>query len=327
MNDQADCGHVLALSGGVGGAKLAAGLAAILPPDRLTIAVNTGDDFEHLGLTVCPDIDSVVYALAGLNDTVRGWGVVDESWRAMEMLGRLGEAQWFNLGDRDLAMHIARSWRLRAGESLSAVTARLAGELGIAHRVVPMTEAAVRTQVDTADGVLDFQRYFVAEQCRPVASAVRFAGLPAVPSAGLAQALARDDLAAVIICPSNPYLSVDPILALDGVRAALADSRVPVIAVSPLVGGKAIKGPLAKLLSELGKLCDNRAIADHYAGLISHFVIDDCDASDVEGLRRPGLSVTVTGTVMREASDRERLAREVLGAVGVAVDRTHGTTG
>jgi LPPG:FO 2-phospho-L-lactate transferase len=314
-------GHVLALSGGVGGAKLAAGLAAVLPPERLTIAVNTGDDFEHLGLTVCPDIDSVVYALAGLNDTARGWGVVDESWRTMEMLGRLGEAQWFNLGDRDLAMHIARSWRLRAGESLSQVTARLTAALGIAARVVPMSDAPVRTQVETKDGWLDFQRYFVAEQCRPVARAIRFAGVPgAAPSPALAEALARKDLAAVILCPSNPFLSVDPILSLDGVRDTLAAIDVPFVAVSPLVGGKALKGPLGKLLTELGKSGDNQAIATHYAGLLDHLIINESDAADAQGLRAMGISATITPTVMYAAADRERLARVALSAAGIEMD-------
>lgn len=310
-------GHILAISGGVGGAKLAAGLAAVLLPERLTIAVNTGDDFDHLGLTICPDIDSVIYAMAGLNDTQRGWGVVDESWRTMEMLGRVGEETWFNLGDRDMAMHLARSWRLRAGESLSAVTARLAGALGIAHAVVPMSDAPVRTQVETEAGWLDFQRYFVAEQCRPVVRAIRFAGSGAPPSPGLAEALARPDLAAVVICPSNPFLSVDPILAVDGVREAWNGLNVPKIAVSPLVGGRAVKGPLSKLLAELGTGEDNLAIARHYGAAVNHFVIDRTDAKDAEGLRGLGLSITIANTLMRDANDRERLAREVLAAAGL----------
>ncbi len=315
MSAPADGGHVLALSGGVGGAKLAAGLAAVLPPGRLTIAVNTGDDFEHLGLTICPDIDSVVYALAGLNDTVRGWGIIDESWRTMERLGALGEATWFNLGDRDMAMHLARSWRLRAGESLSDVTARLTRELGIAARVVPMSDDPVRTQVETAQGWLDFQHYFVREQCRPAASAIRFAGTPgAAPSPGFAEALSRDDLAAVILCPSNPFLSVDPILAVDGVREALTARDVPFVAVSPLVGGKALKGPLGKLLGELGRENSNRAIAAHYPGLLDHLIIDHADAADAEGLRAMGICATVTGTVMYGAAERERLARVALSA-------------
>jgi LPPG:FO 2-phospho-L-lactate transferase len=310
-------GHVLALSGGVGGAKLAAGLATVLPRERLTIVVNTGDDFEHLGLTICPDIDSVVYALAGLNDTQRGWGVIDESWRTMEMLGRLGEAQWFNLGDRDMAMHLGRSWRLRAGESLSEVTARLTLALGITHTIAPMSDAPLRTQVETADGWLDFQRYFVAEQCAPVVTAIRFAGAGAPPSAALAEALARDDLAAVVICPSNPFLSVDPILAVAGVRDALAALDVPIIAVSPLVSGKSVKGPLSKLLAELGSGSDNLAIARHYGALVDRFVIDRSDATDAEGLRAMGLCVTVTETLMREPANRTRLAETVLAAAGL----------
>lgn len=311
-------GHVLALSGGVGGAKLAAGLAAALPPERLTIAVNTGDDFEHLGLTICPDIDSVVYAMAGINDRQRGWGMIDESWCMMAQLRALGEADWFNLGDRDLAMHIARSWRLRVGESLSEVTARLAGELGIAHRVAPMSDAPVRTQVETEAGWLDFQHYFVREQCRPVVKAIRFGGTPgAAPSPVLAEALARPDLAAVVFCPSNPFLSVDPILALDGMRDLLASLTVPRIAVSPLIGGKALKGPLSKLLSELGLAGSNRAIAEHYGPLVSHLVIDRADGEEAEALHRHDLQVTVTETLMKCSEDQARLARDVLRAAGV----------
>lgn len=317
--------HVLALSGGVGGAKLAAGLARVLAPEDLTIVVNTGDDFEHLGLTICPDIDSVTYAMAGLNDTERGWGMVGESWQAMASLRALGEADWFNLGDRDLGMHLARSWRLRAGEPLSQVTTRLIGQLGIAHAIVPMSDAPVRTQVVTDDGVLDFQQYFVREQCRPVARAIRFEGVPgAPPSPAFAAALAHAELGAVIVCPSNPYLSVDPILAVDGVRTALQTLRVPVIVVSPLVGGKALKGPLGKLLGELGAEGGNLAIARHYKGLATHLVIDEADSADAEGLRALGVSVTISATVMCDADDRERLARVALSAARIELD-DHGT--
>lgn len=310
--------HVLALSGGVGGAKLAAGLAAMLAPGDLTIVVNTADDFEHLGLTICPDIDSVTYALAGLNDTVRGWGVKDETWQAMAMLRGLGEADWFNLGDRDMGMHIARSWRLREGETLSQVTARLTRNLGIVHAIVPMSDASVRTQVGTADGWLDFQRYFVAEQCRPVATGVRFEGAQdAAPSPAFRAALDREDLAAIVVCPSNPYLSVDPILAVPGVRDALAARRVPLVAVSPLVGGTSLKGPLAKLLGELGRPVSNASIADHYGDLLDHLVIDEADGADAGDLRARGLCVTVTGTVMCDAEVRERLARVALCAARI----------
>jgi LPPG:FO 2-phospho-L-lactate transferase len=309
--------HILALSGGVGGAKLAAGLAAVLPPERLTIAVNTGDDFEHLGLTICPDIDSVVYALAGLNDTTRGWGVADETWQAMAMLGKLGGPDWFNLGDRDLGMHLARSARLRAGESLSEATAALTAALGIAHKVVPMSDAPVRTQVVTAQGWLDFQHWFVREQCRPEVRGIRFAGLPAAPAPGLANALARPDLAAIVICPSNPFVSVDPILALDGVRETITNRKIPVVAVSPLVGGQAIKGPLAKMLAERGIACNNLSIADHYSGLVDHWLIDLADGAEAPEMRVRDVAVTVTATVMRSAEDREGLAREALSAAGL----------
>jgi LPPG:FO 2-phospho-L-lactate transferase len=308
--------HILALSGGVGGAKLAAGLAAVLPPEQLTIAVNTGDDFEHLGLTICPDIDSVVYALAGLNDTQRGWGVADETWQAMAMLRALGAPDWFNLGDRDLGMHLARSARLRAGESLSEATEALTRALGIAHNIVPMSDAPVRTQVETDAGWLDFQHWFVREQCQPAVRGIRFAGLPAAPAPGLAEALARPDLTAIIICPSNPFVSVDPILALDGVRQALETRRVPLVAISPLVGGQAIKGPLAKMLAERGQGCNNQAIAVHYSGLVDHWLIDTADAGDAQQLGASGVAVRVTATVMRTAEDRKGLAREALSAAG-----------
>ena len=311
-------GHILALSGGVGGAKLAAGLAAVLPPERLTIAVNTGDDFEHLGLTICPDIDSVVYAMAGLNDRERGWGVAGETWQAMAMLRALGEADWFNLGDRDLGMHIARSWRLRAGESLSEVTTRLTQALGIAHKVVPMSDDPVRTQVQTQTGWCDFQQWFVGDQCGPAVSAIRFAGTPgAGASPGLAAALARPDLAAIVICPSNPFLSVDPILAIEGVREAISRRTVPCIGVSPLIGGMALKGPLSKMLNELGIAPSNHSIAAHYGALIDHLVIDRSDGDEASTLQDGGLAATVTETLMKTADDQARLARDVLAAVGV----------
>lgn len=314
--------HILALSGGVGGAKLAAGLAQVTAPKDLTLVVNTGDDFEHLGLTICPDIDSVVYAIAGLNDTQRGWGVENETWQAMTMLRALGEEAWFNLGDRDLGMHIARSWRLRAGETLSQVTAKLTRELGIAHAVHPMSDDAVRTQVMTLAGWTDFQRWFVGDQCVATVSDVRFDGAAdARSSPGLAKALDRDDLAAIVICPSNPFLSVDPILSLAGVGGALTARQVPVIAVSPIVGGTSVKGPLAKMLTDWGQIVSNEAIArhyrDHWGDLLDHLLIDEADEADVPGLQARGLKVTVTKTMMRDAADRERLAKEVLAIAGI----------
>jgi LPPG:FO 2-phospho-L-lactate transferase len=309
--------HILALCGGVGGAKLAAGLAAVLPPEQLTIVVNTGDDFEHVGLAISPDIDTVVYTLSGLSDQVRGWGVADESWQAMAQLGALGEAQWFMLGDRDLAMHLARSHRLREGETLSQITASLAGRLGIGPAIVPMSDDPVRTKVVTPEGELDFQRYFVAEQCRPVARSIRFDGVEqARPSPGFVAALARDDLAAVIVCPSNPYLSVDPLLALPGVREKIAGLSVPRIAVSPIVAGQAIKGPTAKLMAELGVDVDVTAIARHYRGVIDQLLIDDADRGSVAQIEALGMTAVVAPSIMRSHADRVALAEATLAAVG-----------
>lgn len=309
-------GHVLALCGGVGGAKLAAGLASVLPPEQLTIVVNTGDDFEHLGLLISPDIDTVLYTLSGLNDEQRGWGLANESWGALDMLARLGEPNWFQLGDRDLATHISRTHRLRAGESLSAVTAALARALGITPAIVPMSDNKVLTEIETADGrVLPFQTYFVAEQCKPVARAIRYQGASAAkPSPGFNEALARSDLGCVIVCPSNPYLSIDPLLALPGVRDRLAALRVPRVAVSPIVAGKALKGPLGKLMSELGAGAEVAAIARHYRGLIDCLVIDEADAAEAAKVESENVRAAIAPSIMRSHADRAALARATLNA-------------
>jgi LPPG:FO 2-phospho-L-lactate transferase len=316
-------GHVLALCGGVGGAKLAFGLAQILGPDHLTLVVNTGDDFEHLGLHVSPDIDTVAYTLAGLSDRERGWGLAGETWQFMDQLKRLGGEGWFNLGDRDLAMHVERTRRLAAGQSLSQVTAALTAALGIRHPVVPMSDDPVRTIVQTRDGELAFQRYFVGEQCGPVATGVRFDGAAAARlSAGFRAALDRPDLAAVIVCPSNPYLSIDPILAVPGVRAALASTSAPVVAVSPIVGGRALKGPAAKLMTELGATPGLTAVVDHYRGLLGGLVADEADRDEAEALAVLGLPTLTTGAVMVTDEDRVRLARETLAfAQGLVTQR------
>jgi len=306
-------GHVIALCGGVGGAKLAFGLTRILPPEDLTILVNTGDDFEHLGLHVSPDIDTVAYTLSGLSDRERGWGLAGETWNFMAALKRLGGEAWFNLGDHDLAMHVERTRGLAAGESLSHVTTALTAALGIRHPVIPMSDQPVRTIIQTADGELGFQRYFVGEQCRPVATGVRFEGAASArPSAGFQTALARRDLAAVIVCPSNPYLSIDPILATPGVRKALADLATPIVAVSPIIGGQALKGPAAKLMAELGVTPGVLAVARHYGGLLDGLVIDTADRDDAAALRAFSLEPLVTDSVMHTDDDRVRLARETL---------------
>jgi LPPG:FO 2-phospho-L-lactate transferase len=289
--------NILALAGGVGGAKLAFGLAGVLSAKRLTVAVNTADDFEHLGLTICPDLDTVMYTLAGVANPETGWGRRDESWTVMETLGRLGGATWFRLGDKDLATHIERTRRMRAGESLSAIT-------------VPMSDNPVRTMVMTDQGELAFQDWFVRLRCGPAVKSVRFAGAEtAKPHPAL---LDMTGLRGLIVCPSNPFVSVAPILALPGVRAVLEKARIPRVAVTPIVGGQAIKGPAAKMLAELGHDVSALGVARYYRGLIDGFVLDTTDAGLAPSIEALGLRVHVTDTVMRDDADKRRLATATL---------------
>lgn len=302
---------VLAISGGVGGAKLASGLAAVLGAQELLIVANTGDDFEHLGLSICPDIDTLVYTLSGRADPQRGWGLAGESWNCLQALAELGGPGWFRLGDRDLAMHLQRSALLRAGRSLSELTAELAGALGVRHAIVPMSDAPVRTQVETDRGTFAFQEYFVRERCEPRVLAVRYAGAAKAEPAPALRAWVGEQRPLVVLCPSNPYLSIDPILAVNGMRALL--EPLPVVAVSPIVAGKAIKGPAAKMMDELGVPVSALEVARHYQGLARAFVIDREDTAQVEAIAALGMRVLVTDTVMRNDADRRRLAQELLG--------------
>jgi len=302
--------RVVALSGGIGGAKLALGLYRVLPADTLTVVVNTGDDFEHLGLTVCADLDTTLYTLSGLANTELGWGRRDETWTFMQVLESLGGESWFRLGDGDLALHVERTRRLKSGEPLSEIVADIAQRLGISAQVVPMSDAPVRTRVATAAGELAFQDYFVRRRCEPRVTAIRFEGAAAArPCTRALTALASDALESIVICPSNPYLSVDPILAVPGYREALQAARVPVIAVTPLVGGAAIKGPTAKIMAELGVPRSALAVAHHYQGLIDGFVLDERDAALAAQFDLP---VHIADTLMQSLADRERVAREVL---------------
>ncbi|MBL8096552.1 MAG: 2-phospho-L-lactate transferase [Anaerolineales bacterium] len=304
---------VVALAGGVGGAKLAHGLALVLPPERLTIVVNTGDDFEHLGLSISPDLDTVMYGLAGVANPATGWGRADEGWRFMETVRAYGGPDWFNLGDRDLATHVLRSERLRQGASLTTVTRELCTALGIGPRVLPMSDEPVRTRVDTEVGELAFQQYFVAQRCAPRATAIRFAGAEtARPSPEVRRALAEADL--IVICPSNPFLSIDPILAVPGMRAAV--QARPVVAVSPIVGGQAIKGPAAKLLGELGHDVSALSVARYFVGLAAGFVLDTVDADLAPAVEALGLRALVTASVMRTDAERAALATAVLEVFG-----------
>ncbi|WP_431857123.1 2-phospho-L-lactate transferase [Azospirillum sp.] len=303
---------ILALSGGVGGAKLACGLYAVLPPGGLGVLVNTGDDFSHLGLSISPDLDTVMYTLAGVVNPETGWGRAGESWTFMDATAALGGDAWFRLGDKDLAVHVERTRRLRAGEPLGAVTAELCHRFGIAAEVMPMSDDAIATLVDSDAGTLAFQDYFVRRGCEPRVRGFRFQGIEAARPNPRALAWLEDpDLAAIVIGPSNPFVSVAPILAVPGLRDALAQRRVPLVAVSPIVGGQAIKGPAAKMMDELGIRPSAAWVAEQYGDLLDGLVIDETDRDLAAGIHGP--RVLVAQTVMRTATDRARLAGEVLG--------------
>jgi LPPG:FO 2-phospho-L-lactate transferase len=297
---------VVALSGGVGGAKLALGLSRVVAGDALMIVANPGDDFEHLGLTICPDLDTLTYVLAGIDDQVRGWGRAGETWRFMDELKAQGGESWFNLGDKDLELHRERTGRLAAGESLSAITADITRRLGIGARILPATDDTLRTVVETADGPLEFQRYFVRERCEPKVRGFRYDGADrARPNPAVLAALAAPELEAVVICPSNPYVSIAPLLAMPGLRRALANTPAPVVAVSSIVGGRALKGPAAKIMAELGVAPTAAAVASHYGALIDGFVLDAPES----GI---GIPTMVTNTVMTDVASKVALARAVL---------------
>jgi LPPG:FO 2-phospho-L-lactate transferase len=299
----------VALSGGIGGAKLALGLARLLG-ERLTVIVNVGDDFEHLGLAISPDVDTTLYTLAGVANPETGWGRCDETWSFLEAIGELGGETWFRLGDRDLATHVERTRRLRAGETPTAVTAHLARQLGVAARILPMADAPVRTVVETDAGTLAFQDYFVRRQCRPVVRSLRYEGASAAQmTAEVEAALSAATLRGVIVCPSNPWLSVDPILAVPGLSAAIHASGTPVVAVSPVIGGKAVKGPTAKIMGELGVPPGLAGIAAHYGDLLDHIVVDAIDGPAACSLPVPA---SATRTLMQTLDDKVALARHCL---------------
>jgi LPPG:FO 2-phospho-L-lactate transferase len=304
---------VVAVCGGVGGAKLALGLQHVLGK-RLTVVVNVADDFEHMGLRICPDLDTVIYTLAGLSDEVRGWGRADETWNFMKATKQLGGESWFALGDQDLALHVERTQRLAAGETLTDAITGVATALGIATRLLPVTNDRLRTKVDTDSGVLDFQRYFVERRCEPGVKGISFEGAQTARlNPVVRDVLSSPHLGAIIICPSNPYLSIDPILAVPGFREALKSSVAPVVAVSPIIGGHAIKGPTAKIMSELKIETTSASIAAHYAGLIDGLVIDSSDADNTGGIEVP---VHAVPTLMTDLPSRITLAREALGFAG-----------
>lgn len=315
--------RITALAGGVGGAKLAHGLAQILPPEDLTIIVNTGDDFEHFGLYISPDLDTVCYTLAGLASPVTGWGRADESWRAMDELKRLGAPDWFNLGDRDLATHLERTRRLKEGQTLSQITRDFCAAWGVRHTVLPMSDDPIRTMVDTVEyGELPFQEYFVKHRYEPRVRGFRFAGLEVARAApGVREALQKAD--ALVICPSNPWVSIDPILAVLQ-RASIALPSLTV-AVSPIIGGRAIKGPAAKMFAELGIPPSPWAVAEHYRSLLTGLVIDTTDVDYTKEIERLGIRVYITNTLMTSLADRRRLAEDVLNFIWSTLNTNHET--
>lgn len=301
----------LALCGGVGGSKLALGLDHVLNPGQLTIVVNTGDDFEHLGLLICPDIDTVTYTLAGLVHTEQGWGRGEDSFAALDTIERLGGDTWFRLGDKDIGLHLMRRILLDSGLSLSEATAHIRRKLGVVHDIVPMTDDAVRTVLHTAKGTMPFQQYFVRERCLPEVIGISYAGIESArPSQALTRALADPDLGGVIICPSNPYLSIDPILALPGVRRMLADTPAPVLAVAPIVGGAAIKGPTVKIMREMAMKPSAAGVFKHYADVLDGYVIDTSDWKETESM--DGVAVASCDIVMKTVADKVALARRCI---------------
>ncbi|MEM9256808.1 MAG: 2-phospho-L-lactate transferase [Pseudomonadota bacterium] len=308
---------VLALSGGVGGAKLTLGLSDVMDSERLNVLVNTADDFRHFGLQVCPDIDTVVYTLAGLSNSEQGWGLADETFHALKGLERLGGDTWFQLGDFDLATHLWRSERLAGGHDLLQVTHDLAVRLGVHSRIHPMSADPVSTLVCCEQGELPFQHYFVREQCAPSVTGFRFEGIDqARPNEQVLALLREQPLAAIIVCPSNPFVSIDPILQLPGLWTTLKESPTPVVLVCPIVAGQALKGPAAKMMTELGVPVTALGVAEYYCGrypgLLNHFVIDTSDAKLAADIEQMGLRVTVTPTVMKTRQDKAQLASTVL---------------
>jgi len=300
---------VTALAGGTGGAKLVDGLTGLLGSDRLTLVVNTGDDFEHLGLSISPDLDTVTYTLAGLANPQSGWGRTDETWNFLQTLKEFGSPVWFRLGDRDLALHVERTRRMKAGQPLSEVTRTFCRIFGIDHVILPMTDDPVQTIVETDDGDLPFQEYFVKHSHEPEVRGFRFEGIEhAEPAPGFLPAIEDSD--AVILCPSNPWVSIDPILSIRGVREAL-EGKVTV-SVSPIIGGQAVRGPAAKMFAAMGIDPSACAVADHYKQILTGILIDEVDADLAPEIEALGIRARVANTMMKTQPDRKRLAEEVL---------------
>jgi LPPG:FO 2-phospho-L-lactate transferase len=311
---------VLALAGGVGGAKLAHGLQQILGTE-LTVIVNTGDDFEHLGLTICPDIDTVLYTLAGLNNPETGWGLLGESWAFLDALQTLGGPSWFRLGDRDLATHLWRTTLLAEGKSLGEVVALFRQKLGVMATVLPMTNDRVRTLIHSNEGVLPFQEYFVARRCEPVLQKVTFSGIEqANPHPAIESAIAQADI--IVFCPSNPFVSIEPILSIPKLKSYLMMAKAPIVAVSPIIAQQALKGPAAKMLRELGKPSNAVSVAGYYrarklGGVLDGFVVHSTDRTAAFEIEKTfSIPTLITDTIMRDIEQKEKLASTLLTFAG-----------
>jgi LPPG:FO 2-phospho-L-lactate transferase len=308
MSEKTDS-KVVALAGGVGGARLVQGLANILPPDRLSIVVNTGDDFEHFGLTICPDLDTVTYTLAGLANPGTGWGIEGDTFECLKAIQRLGSPTWFHVGDRDLATHLVRTNLLNQGKKLTDVTRTLSTQLGVRHAILPMCDTPLHTLVLTNQGEMDFQTYFVREAFQPVVYGFRWSGIEAAQATSQVMA-AIESAGLVIFCPSNPFVSIDPILNLPGVRQALAKRTV--VAVSPILGGKVVKGPAAKMFQELGFEASAVNVARHYGNLLSGFVLDEIDAALAPDVQQLGITARAMPSLMPGIKERLEVARRVI---------------
>ncbi len=303
----------IAVSGGVGGAKLALGLEKIIQSEDLMVIGNVGDDFRHFGLHISPDIDTLLYTLSGKSDIEKGWGLANETWEFMSAMNELGGDIWFQLGDRDLATHVERTRRLQHGESLSEITDYFRRTFGIGATIIPATDDQLRTIVETDIGVLNFQEYFVRERCNPRIQNLHFQGSEsAYPQKELTKALGSTELQSIIFCPSNPLLSIDPILSIQGLKKAFAESGAKIVAVTPIVGGAAIKGPAAKNLRELGYPVSATTVAKHYQGLIHGFVLDKRDREETKQIEKLGISVLVAETIMNDLETKIQLAEKTL---------------
>ena len=303
---------IIALSGGVGGAKLCLGLHQICEPEELYFIANTGDDFLYLGFYISPDVDTLVYTLAGVNNTKTGWGRTDETWKTHNVLGELGADNWFKLGDKDLALHLYRSKALRNGKGLTSITQDIANRFHIKATVLPMSDHMIQTVIDTNKGLLSFQEYFVKQASKPKIKSISFKSNNPEPTAEVTETLMDPDLKGIIICPSNPYLSIDPILSIEKIRRSIAESKKPRVAVSPLINGQSVKGPTTKIMDELGLKTNVLTIAQHYKDYVDGIVIDTSDQGYIGQIESMGIHVKLSNIMMNNDDDKKRVAEDVI---------------